>query len=99
MVGAALVWAAGRGWAAPVLTVLLGVWLLALVRVRSLLTAAVMLVALAATGALWWWRDDGLQAQVLVATGIVLLVGGWRHLGAVHGVARPQAATRACWPR
>jgi len=83
VVGAALVWAAGRGWAAPVLTVLLGVWLLALVRVRSLLTAAVILVALAATGALWWWRDDGLQPQVLVATGIVLLVGGWRHLGAV----------------
>lgn len=83
VVGAALVWAAGRGWAAPVLTALLGVWLLALVRVRSLLTAAIMLVALAATGALWWWRDDDLQAQVLVATGIVLLIGGWRHLGAV----------------
>jgi hypothetical protein len=38
---------------------------------------------MAATGALWWWRDDGLQAQVLVASGIVLLVGAWRHLGAV----------------
>ena len=64
------------------LTVVLGICLLALVRVRSLLTAAVMLVALAATAALWWWRHDGLQSQVLVATGIVLIVGGWRHLGA-----------------
>ena len=42
-----------------------------------------MLVALGATGALWWWRDDALQAQVLVGIGIVLLVGAWRHLGAV----------------
>lgn len=83
VVGAALVWAAGRGWAAPVLTVLIGVLLLALVRVRSLLTAAVMLVVLAATAGLWWWRDDAVQAQVMVATGIVLLIGAWRHLGAV----------------
>jgi hypothetical protein len=83
VVGVALVWAAGRGWAAPVLTVMLAICLLALVRVRSLLTAAVMLVAMAGIGALWWWRDDALQAQVLVATGIVLLIGGWRHLGAV----------------
>ena len=83
VVGALLVWAAGRGWAAPVLTAMLAVLLLALVRVRSLLTALVMLVALGATGALWWWRDDSVQAQMLVGSGIVLLVGAWRHLGAV----------------
>lgn len=83
VVGAVLVWTAGRGWAAPVLTVLLGIWLVALVRVRSLLTAVVMVVTIGATAALWWWRDDAVQAQVLVAAGIVLLVGAWRHLGAV----------------
>lgn len=85
VVGAGLVWAAGRGWAAPVLTAVLVIWLVALLRVRSVLTATVMLVAIALTGWLWWWRDDSLQAQVLVATGIVLLVGAWRHLGAVMG--------------
>ena len=83
VVAAALTWAAGRGWSAPVLTVVLLVLLLALVRVRSLLTAAVMLVAMGTTAALWWWRDDALQAQVLVATAIGLLIGGGRHLGAV----------------
>ncbi|TPG19172.1 M50 family metallopeptidase [Pedococcus bigeumensis] len=83
VVGAALVWAAGRGWGAPVLSVVIVILLVALVRVRSLLTAVVMLVALGATGALWWWRDDAVQAQVLVGAGIVLLVGAWRHLGAV----------------
>jgi hypothetical protein len=83
VVGAALVWTAGRGWAAPAVTLVGAVLLVALVRVRSLLTAVVMLTALGATGALWWWRDDAVQAQVLVASGIVLLVGAWRHLGAV----------------
>lgn len=83
LVGGALVWAAGRGWAAPVLTLVLAVLAVALLRVRSLLTVVVMVVALGATGALWWWRDDSVQAQVLVGTGIVLVVGAWRHLGAV----------------
>jgi hypothetical protein len=82
VVGAAMVWTAGAGWAAPVIALALVVLLLALVRVRSVLTAVVMLVALGATGALWWWRDDALQAQVLVGCGIVLLVGAWRHLAA-----------------
>jgi hypothetical protein len=83
VVGAGLVWTAGRGWGAPVLTLMIVILLVALVRVRSLLTVLVMLVTLGATGALWWWRDDAVQAQVLVGAGIVLLVGAWRHLGAV----------------
>ena len=40
-------------------------------------------MAIAGSGVLWWWRDDTLQPQVLVGLGIVLLVGAWRHLGAV----------------
>ncbi|WP_230209071.1 M50 family metallopeptidase [Nostocoides sp. HKS02] len=83
VVGAVLIWTAGRGWAAPALTLVVVVLVLALVRVRSLLTAVVMLTALVATGTLWWWRDDAVQAQALVASGTVLLVGAWRHLGAV----------------
>lgn len=83
VVGAAMVWTAGRGWAAPVTTLVLGVLLVAAVRVRSALTALVMAVAIGATGALWWWRDDDLQAQVLLGLGLVLVAGGWRHLGAV----------------
>jgi hypothetical protein len=85
VVGALLVWTASRGWAAPALTVVVVVLAAALVRVRSLLTAVVLLTALGATGALWWWRDDAVQAQALVGAGAVLLVGAWRHLGAVLG--------------
>ena len=79
VVGAATVWVAGRGWAAPALALALAVLLVALVRARSLLTGVVVLTALAGTGALWWWRDDQVQATVLVALGAVLLVGAWRH--------------------
>jgi hypothetical protein len=84
VVGAGMVWVAGRGWAAPFVTGVLVVLVVALVRVRSLLTVLVMVVALAGTAALWWWRDDALQAQVLVGLGILLVVGAWRHLAAVQ---------------
>ncbi len=83
VVGAAMAWVAGRGWAAGFIGGVLVILLIALIRVRSALTLLVMLVALAATGALWWWRDDVLQAQVLIGTGIVLVIGAWRHLAAV----------------
>lgn len=85
VVGAALVWLAGRGWAAAAVGVVVLVLLVALVRVRSALTLLVMVVTLAATGALWWWRDDRVQAQVLVGAGIVLVIGAWRHLGSLRG--------------
>ncbi|MGN6754365.1 MAG: M50 family metallopeptidase [Intrasporangium sp.] len=87
VVGAAMVWLAGRGWAAASTAVVLVALLVALVRVRSALTLVVMVAALAGTAALWWWRDDGLQARVLVGAGIVLVIGAWRHLAAVWGSA------------
>ena len=83
LVAAGLVVAARRGWSAAVLTVGIVVLLLALIRVRSALTVVVMAVALAGSAALWWWRDDVLQPQVLAGIGLVLVVGAWRHLGAV----------------
>lgn len=82
LVGAAMIWAAVRGWSAPVVALVLVALLVALLRVRSALTAVVMVLVLAGTAALWWWRDDTLQEQVLIGTGIVLLVGAWRHLAA-----------------
>ena len=91
VVGAAMAWVAGLGWAAAFIGGVLVILLIALLRVRSALTLLVMLVALAATGALWWWRDDVLQAQLLIGTGIVLVVGAWRHLGAV--VATPDRSS------
>jgi hypothetical protein len=85
LLGAAMVWAALRGWSAPVITAMLAVLVFALIRVRSALTVLVVLAALAGLGALWWWRSDTLQPQVLLGLGCVLLVGAWRHLSAVLG--------------
>ncbi|HSU73300.1 MAG TPA: M50 family metallopeptidase [Terrabacter sp.] len=83
LLGALMVWAAERGWAAPLVTAGLAILVFALVRVRSALTALVMVVVVAGSAALWWWRDDALQAQVLVGFGVVLVIGAWRHLQAV----------------
>ncbi len=49
LIGAAMAWVAGRGWAAAFIGGVLVILLIALIRVRSALTLFVMLVALAAT--------------------------------------------------
>jgi hypothetical protein len=72
-----------------VLTGILAVLVTAALRVRSGLTALVVGVALVAAGALWWAGPPQLQAQVVVAVGLVLIVGGWRHLGAVMAAPDP----------
>ncbi len=97
VVGAAAVWLAARGWAAPVITVALIVVLLALPRIRSAFTALVLAAAVASIGALWWWRDDVLQEQVLIGAGLVLVIGAWRHVAAVvrHGDAADDPAVLA----
>ena len=89
IVGAVVVWLAVRGWSAPVLTGILAVLVTAALRVRSGLTALVVAVALVGAGALWWAGAPQLQGQVVVAVGLVLIVGGWRHLGSVLAAADP----------
>ncbi len=85
ILGAVISWLALRGWAAPVLTALLIGLVVALLFARSALTIVVTLAAIVATGALWWGGGHELQASVLVAVAIVLVVGAWRHLAAVAG--------------
>ena len=87
--GAGAVWLGAHGWAGAVLALVLLVLLGALVRVRSLLTAAVVLGVGAATAWTWWSGSDLVRAQVLVGAGLVLVVGAWRHLGAVAGSRDP----------
>ncbi|PKW26954.1 M50 family metallopeptidase [Phycicoccus duodecadis] len=84
-VGAAAVWLAVRGWSGAMLAVVVVVLVVALVRVRSALTAVVVVAVTGLTGWLFWAGPALVQAQVLVAAGLVLVVGAWRHLGAVAG--------------
>lgn len=78
-----LVVGVARGWAAPLLSAGVVALVVALPRVRSLLTGLVLVVVLVGVGALWWWRDDQRQALLLIGVAVVLLVGAWRHLIAV----------------
>lgn len=91
VVGALAVRLAGAGWSAPLLGVITALLLVGLVRVRSWYTAAVMVAVSAATAALWWWGGPALRAAVVLGAGAFLVVGAWRHLGAV--VARPSAGS------
>lgn len=76
--GLLLVAAAMTGWAPVVLTAMLVLLLISLIRIRSLLTALVMLAVMAGVAALWWWRSDAVQAEVLLGVGAFLLFGAWR---------------------
>jgi hypothetical protein len=89
VVGALLVRAAGTGWAPTTLGVAALVLVVSLVRVRSWYTALVMVALTAATAVLWWWGTAALQAAVLLGVGLFLLVGAWRHLGALLGSRSP----------
>lgn len=91
VIGAAFAWLAAEGWAAAVITVVLLILVVALVRVRSVLTGFIMVLSIAAFGALWWWREDSLQAPVLLGLGTILVVGAWRHLGAVFLRGGPES--------
>lgn len=91
LVGAVVVAAALHGWAAPVITTAMVVTLVALVRVRSFLTAVVTLGLLAGLGALWWWRIEAWQGWVLLGAGMICIVGAWRHLGAVARATSPNS--------
>lgn len=91
VVGLGLVWTATTGWAPPVLGTLTVLLVLSLVRVRSWYTLLVMLAALGAVGGLWWFGTPTVRALALLAAGVLLLLGAWRHLGAV--VASPAAGS------
>jgi hypothetical protein len=91
LVGAFAVHAAGAGWAPPALAATGLVLLACLVRVRSLYTAVVMVALTVVTGVLWWQGSPRLQGAVVLGVGVFLLVGAWRHLGAV--VAQPSPSS------
>lgn len=83
LAGALLVTVAFNGWAGTALSVALLALVLSLVFARSLHTLVAVLASIAAVGAAWWWGDATLQAALALGAGIFLLLGAWRHLGAV----------------
>lgn len=90
VLGSVLVALGAGPWGRPVLAAALAVLLISLVFVRSLHTLAVVLGSVLALGALWWWGAPALVGAALLGLGALLLLGAWRHLGAViaHGGRR-----------
>lgn len=83
IVGAVLVQIAFGGWAGAALAVALVVLVLSLVFVRSVHTLVAVLVSAAIVGGIWWWGGPVLSAALALGAGLFLLLGAWRHLGAV----------------
>ncbi|MGO1227129.1 MAG: M50 family metallopeptidase [Brachybacterium sp.] len=83
IVGALLVQISLHGWARTALSIALVVLVLSLFFSRSLHTLAAVLGTAVGVGALWWWGSPALAALLTLATGVFLLLGAWRHLGAV----------------
>lgn len=76
-------------WVRPVLSMLLLGLVVSLVFARSLHTLAVLVVSIGVLGGLWWLGSPSVLALLCVGAGIFLLLGAWRHHGAV--LARPRS--------
>ena len=83
LVGLALVLAGTSGWSGLATFVVALLLLLGLLRSRSFYTVLVMVAALGLSGWLWWAGEERVRGLTLLAVGVVLLLGAWRHLGAV----------------
>lgn len=83
LVGALVVWSSSQGWSRLVALVACAMFLVALVRSRSLLTVVVLIALTLGSAALWWVADLPARPGLVVAIGVVLLVGAWRQLVAV----------------
>lgn len=83
VVGALLVQIALHGWSRTALFAALVVLVISLVFTRSGHTVLAVLATAAGIGALWWWGSPALTALLTLAAGVFLLLGAWRHLGAV----------------
>lgn len=88
LLGTLLVLMSMSGWAPTVLTALLLALVAALPFARSLMTLLVLAVLLVVLGTTWWWGSGALPSGILLAIGAFLVLGSWRHLGAV--IARPR---------
>lgn len=83
VLGALLVQLAFGGWAGAVLLAALVVLVLSVVFARSVHTVLTVLVTAALVAAVWWWGGPLGAACLLLGAGVLLLLGAWRHLGAV----------------
>ena len=95
LVGLLMLYAVSTGYAAALLFACLLTLVLVLVFVRSAGTRLGVRAGGAGGGARGWGGPDDGQALVVTVTGLVLLAGGWRHLGAVASAGRRDTGSDA----
>jgi hypothetical protein len=90
IVGAVLVQIAFGGWGRTALAIALVLLVVSLVFCRSVHTVATVLVTAVIIGAVWWWGGSLGAPALVLGGGVLLLLGAWRHLGAVMTGGRRQ---------
>lgn len=88
LLGAVLVQIALAGWGRTALFAALVALAVSLLFSRSVHTVLAVLGTGGAVGAIWWWGGAGPIALLTLAAGAFLLLGAWRHLGAVISSGR-----------
>lgn len=83
VIGAVLLQIGLGGWSGTALTVVLLALLLALPFVRSAHTLLTVLLTALVVAVVWWWGGTSGTAGLCLGAGVLLLLGAWRHLGAV----------------
>lgn len=83
VVGALLLQIGLGGWSRTALTAVLIALIIALPFVRSAHTLLTVLATVVVVGAVWWWGGPTGTAGLCLGAGVLLLLGAWRHLGAV----------------
>lgn len=83
ILGAVLVQLALAGWAGAALFAAVVVLAVSLVFTRSAHTVLAVLATAAVIGMTWWFGSPIVVTALTLAAGAFLLLGAWRHLGAV----------------
>lgn len=83
VLGVVLVQLALVGWAGAALFAALVVLVVSLVFTRSAHTVLAVLATAAVIGVTWWYGSPGVVTALTLGAGAFLLLGAWRHLGAV----------------
>ncbi|PWH07582.1 hypothetical protein DEO23_02840 [Brachybacterium endophyticum] len=90
LLGALLIQVAFGGWASTALAVALVLLILSLVFSRSLHTVTTVLATAVIIALVWWFGGPLGAAALVLGGGVLLLLGAWRHLGAVMRSGRRQ---------
>ena len=78
LLGLGMVWAAATNWSGAALTLWSLLMVIALWLCRNLVGLLSCALAVAASGAIWWWGTPPIIANTVLAVGIFMVIAGFR---------------------